>query len=82
DINRTGLTNSAPAWGKAVVDRTAVGIILETAHPAKFGSTVIDAIGREPSMPDRLERVMSLPDRSIPMKKDYDSFKEWLVSNL
>ncbi|MEE3315064.1 MAG: threonine synthase [Treponema sp.] len=82
DINRTGLTNSAPSWAKAVVDKTAVGIILETAHPAKFGSTVIDAIGREPSMPDRLERVLSLPDRSIPMKKDYNSFKEWLVSNL
>ncbi len=33
-------------------------------------------------MPDRLEKVMSLPDRAIPMKKDYASFKEWLVSNL
>lgn len=82
DVNKTGLTNSAPEWAKAVVDKTAVGIILETAHPAKFGSTVVDAIGREPSMPDRLEKVMSLPDRSIAMKKDYDSFKEWLVNNL
>lgn len=82
DINRTGLTNSAPEWAQAVVDKKAVGIILETAHPAKFGETVVNAIGREPSMPDRLEKVLSLPDRAIPMEKDYDSFKQWLVSNL
>ena len=82
DASKPGLVNNIPEWGKSILDKTAVGIILETAHPAKFGATVQNAIGREPSMPDRLEKVMSLPDRAIPMKKDYAAFKDWLVSNL
>lgn len=80
DPSKPGLTPNVPSWGQAVVDKKAVGIILETAHPAKFGSTVVDAIGREPSIPDRLEKVMSLPDRSIPMENDYGKFKEFLTS--
>lgn len=82
DPNTPGLTANIPAWAEHIADKSAVGIILETAHPAKFGETVQNAIGRYPSMPDRLEKVMSLPDHAIPMEKDYDSFKEWLVSNL
>ncbi len=82
DIAKPGLTANVPAWAQSVVDKKAVGVILETAHPAKFGQTVVKAIGREPSIPDRLEKVMSLPDRAIPMTKDYDSFKSWLTENL
>jgi hypothetical protein len=26
--------------------------------------------------------VLALPDHAIPMEKDYESFKDWLVSNL
>ncbi|MBB5218249.1 threonine synthase [Treponema rectale] len=82
DINEPGLTANVPEWGKAAADKKAVGIILETAAPAKFGATVVKAIGREPSMPERLEKVMSLPDNAIPMEKDYESFKEYLMSSL
>ena len=82
DITTPGLTANIPSWAQSVIDNKASAIILETAHPAKFGSTVVDAIGREPSIPERLEKVLSLPDNAIPMEKDYDSFKSWLVSNL
>lgn len=78
---KPGLTPSLPQWADKV-KTSALGIILETAHPAKFGATVYDAIGREPPLPDRLERVLRLPDCSVPMEKDYASFKEWLVENL
>ena len=82
DYNKPGLTANIPSWADKVVEKQAVGIVLETAHPAKFGETVFKAIGREPSMPERLEKVMNLPDHAIPMTKDYESFKEWLVNNL
>lgn len=82
DFKKPGLTPNVPEWAKSVPEKKAVGIILETAHPAKFGSTVVSAIGREPSMPDRLEKVMSLPDNAIPMANDYATFKDWLTSNL
>ncbi len=77
-----GLTPSLPSWAKRVIDREAIGLILETAHPAKFGDTVCNAVGREPPLPDRLEKVLRLPDCSQPMSASYALFKEWLVGNL
>ncbi|MCQ2612723.1 MAG: threonine synthase [Treponemataceae bacterium] len=77
-----GLTPNLPSWSDSVINKKAVGIVLETAHPAKFGSIVKDAIGREPVIPDRLEKVMSLPDRAIPMENSYEDFKAWLNENL
>ena len=56
--------------------------MLETAHPAKFGEVVYQAIAREPSIPDRLQRVLKLPDMSIPISNDYSQFKDWLIENL
>ena len=82
DINKPGLTPNIPDWAEKVVNKTAVGVVLETASPAKFGSIVTQAIGREPPMPDRLEEVLRLPDNAIPMENDYNMFKDWLISNL
>jgi threonine synthase len=82
DPEKPGLTPNVPFWGKKVASKQAVGIVLETAHPAKFGEIVQSVLGREPSMPDRLEKVLSLPDNAISMTNKYEDFKEWLVNNL
>jgi threonine synthase len=82
DISKPGLTPNLPVWTDMVLNKKAVGIILETAHPAKFGQIVKQATGRDPSMPERLARVMKLPDHAIPLKNDYALFKEWLTQTL
>lgn len=82
DPQKPGLTPNLPCWTDAVLNKKAVGVVLETAHPAKFGETVHSAIGRDPVIPDRLEKVMRLPDHAIPMSADYTTFKEWLMSHL
>lgn len=82
DYTKPGLTPNLPAWADTVINKNAVGVILETASPAKFGQIVTDAIGREPPLPQRLEEVLNLPDRAIPMNNDYNQFKEWLLANL
>lgn len=82
DISKPGLTPNLPEWADSVISKKAVGIILETAHPAKFGSTVEKAAGITPEIPERLKKVMSLPDRAVPMENDYSQFKEWLLANL
>lgn len=82
DISKPGLTPNIPSWAQRVLDKKAVGMILETASPAKFGSVVQQAIRKEPPIPSRLEEVMRLPDRAIPMENDYELFKEWLLGNL
>ena len=82
DYTKPGLTPNLPVWADKVINKEASGIILETASPAKFGSTVTDAIGRQPPMPDRLEAVLRLEDRAIPMNNNYEEFKAWLLANL
>ena len=82
DISIPGLTPNIPDWADDVVNKKAIGVILETASPAKFGQTVSEAIGKEPPIPARLEEVMRKPDRAIPMENDYKKFKNWLLANL
>lgn len=82
DFSKPGLTPNLPSWADKVIGKEAVGIILETAHPAKFGATVQKATGVNPSIPDRLEKVMKLEDKSIPMENSYEQFKTWLLENL
>ncbi len=82
DISKPGLTPNLPEWADEVINKNAVGIILETAHPAKFGSIVAEATGREPAIPETLQAVMNLPDMAVPMENNYETFKEWLKANL
>ncbi len=83
DWTKPGLTPNIPDWADDVVTKkNAIGVILETAHPAKFGAIVEKATGSKPSIPDRLEKVLKLQDRAIPMENNYELFKEWLLANL
>lgn len=56
------------------------GIIVETAHPAKFKDIVESAIGKEIEMPENLAKCLTLEKRSVELPNDYDSFKEYLLS--
>lgn len=80
DITKPGITPNRPDWADKA--KGAVGVILETADPAKFSAIVKDATGAEPPIPERLQKLMTLPDRAIPMENDYAKFKAWLVANL
>lgn len=82
DFTKPGLTANVPAWANEIINKNAVGIILETAEPAKFGATVKQAIGKDPKIPERLEKIMNLPDQAIPMENDYNKFKDWLIATL
>jgi threonine synthase len=59
----------------------AVGIVLETAHPAKFGEVVESVLGEAPAIPERLRHLMELPKLSIPLSKDYATFKAFLMQH-
>jgi threonine synthase len=77
-----GSAKTAPEWAHDCADKKCIGLILETAHPSKFGETVKLATGREPSIPERLQKVLALEDRSIPLSTDYAEFRDWLMVNL
>lgn len=56
------------------------GVFLETAHPAKFLETVENIIGQEVEIPAKLQRFMVGEKQSIPLAKDFDSFKSYLMT--
>jgi threonine synthase len=57
----------------------AVGVFLETAHPAKFKETVEAAIGTTVSVPERLQRFLIGKKKSIRMRKEFSELKEFLI---
>lgn len=55
------------------------GVFLETAHPAKFLQTVENIIGKEVKIPEKLQAFMRGTKQSVPMSKDFASFKAYLL---
>ncbi len=55
------------------------GIFLETAHPAKFLETVEGIIGEKVEIPQKLQEFMKGEKKSLPMSKEFESFKKYLL---
>jgi threonine synthase len=53
-------------------------IALACAHPAKFPDAVKKAIGKTADVPERLERVMSMPEFMTPMPPDIAMLKTFI----
>jgi threonine synthase len=59
----------------------AQGLVLATAHPAKFADVVMKAIGIAPPLPDRLAGYLKRDKLSLPMSSAYDDFRQFLVAH-
>ena len=57
-----------------------VGFFCETAHPAKFKDTVEHIIEEPVSIPERLAAFMKGTKQSVALPKDFQPFKEYLLS--
>ena len=55
------------------------GVFLETAHPATFRDTVESIIGDSIEIPAKLQAFMEGTKQSIPISKDFESFKAFLM---
>jgi threonine synthase len=58
----------------------AQGLVLSTAHPAKFADVVTRAIGAAPPLPDRLAAYLQRPKLSLPLSSGYADFRQFLTS--
>ena len=56
------------------------GIVLATAHPAKFAETVARATGVRPEMPERLAAFLDRTKKSIPFPNRFSELQEFLLS--
>ena len=57
-----------------------VGFFCETAHPAKFKDTVEHIVEEPVSIPERLAAFMKGTKQSVALPKDFQPFKEYLLS--
>jgi threonine synthase len=57
-------------------------IVLSTAHPGKFAETVREATGREPELPERLARCLSLPKQATRVGTDLDGLRGLLLERM
>lgn len=57
------------------------GIFLETAHPAKFLSTVENIIGEKVEIPEKLQAFMRGTKQSVELSKEFADFKAFLRAN-
>jgi threonine synthase len=56
-------------------------IVLETALPAKFAQTIVEAIGREPDRPAGMRGIEQLPKRFEVMAPDVQAVKRFIAEN-
>ena len=56
-------------------------IVLETALPIKFASTLVEALGREPDRPARFNGIENLPKRVKVMPADVDLVKSFIAAH-
>jgi threonine synthase len=56
-------------------------LVLETALPAKFEDSIVEALGYLPERPAPLEGIEKLPQRFEVMDADVTAIKAYLVAN-
>jgi len=57
-----------------------IGVFCETAHPAKFKEKVDDILGIDVEIPERLAAFMKGEKQCVEMTKDFEDFKQFLLS--
>ncbi|MFT0850874.1 threonine synthase [Achromobacter sp. F4_2707] len=53
-------------------------LVLETALPAKFAETILEAVGTEPPVPEHLTGLASLPQRVVNMACDEQEVRDYI----
>ncbi len=56
------------------------GIVLETAHPAKFMDVMQTVTNKNISIPDRLKNCLQKENKSIKISNKFEDFKEFLMN--
>jgi threonine synthase len=71
-------TADGVAVAKAYAEPGIPMICLETAQPAKFPDTIVEALGHAPSVPAGFQKLSQLPQRFCRMPKDLAMLKSYI----
>jgi threonine synthase len=61
-------------------DKAVTGVLLSTAHYAKFLDVVEETLGTSVAVPERLSALLAKEKVAIPMTKAFADFKSYLLS--
>ena len=61
-------------------DSSAYGVVLATAHPAKFLDVVEEAIEQPYPLPDSLQALVAQEKQATPLANQYEDLKTFLLS--
>jgi threonine synthase len=61
------------------LDGAVSGVVLATAHPAKFMGTVEESIGTQVRLPESLQAAMQTEKNAKPLPADFEALKEHLM---
>lgn len=77
-------THTADGFKVALEYRSSVTpmVVLETALPAKFEETIVEALGRLPERPDAMKGIEDLPQRVEVMDVDVDAVKRFVMETV
>jgi threonine synthase len=56
-------------------------VVLETALPIKFASTIVEALGHDPSRPKAFEDIEALPKKVVDMGVDVQAIKDFMIKH-
>jgi threonine synthase len=68
--------------GREHLDWGVPMLVLETALPAKFAETIVEAIGVQPDRPAAMRDIEALPKRFVVMPVDAQAVKTYLSANV
>jgi threonine synthase len=57
-------------------------LVVETALPAKFSATLVEAIDREPARPAGLDDLEQRPQQFVVMKPDLHALKAYIAEHV
>ena len=57
-------------------------IVLETALPAKFNETILEALGKDADRPVEMKNIEALPQRFDVMNADVSAIKHFIASHV
>ena len=60
-------------------DKQTPMVVLETALPAKFEDSIVEALGQKPERPAALNNIEDLPQRFTVMDADAGAIKQFIV---
>jgi threonine synthase len=78
----TAVASRALQLYRARYHSSAPGILVSTAHPAKFTAVVRKAINGIPPIPSQLERTLNKAELLVPLPNSYEALTERLLDSI